>query len=95
MESDVKLFSDLLSIYSKLDKWWINEIEIPISGEDVPEDYDRESVCGGQAVELSIINSIILANKGNEYKDLLKTISEMNNPKLNEEGKCCEEGKSL
>lgn len=94
-ESDVKLFSDLLSIYSKLDKWWINEIEIPISGEDVPEDYDRESVCGGQAVELSIINSIILANKGNEYKDLLKTISEMNNPKLNEEGKCCEEGKSL
>ena len=33
--------------------------------------------------------------KGNEYKDLLKTISEMNNPKLNEEGKCCEEGKSL
>lgn len=94
-ESDVKLFSDLLSIYSKLDKWWINEIKIPISGEDVPEDYDRESVCGGQAVELSIINSIILANKGNEYKDLLKTVSEMNNPKLNEEGKCCEEGKSL
>lgn len=80
-EADAMLFSDLLLIYSKLDKWWINEIEIPISGEDVPDDYDREGVCGGQAMVLSIINSIILAGKGDEYKDLLKAISEMNNSK--------------
>ena len=37
-----KLFSPKL--YNKLDKWWINEIEVPISGDDVPEDYDKESV---------------------------------------------------
>ena len=80
-EADAILFSDLLSIYSKLDKWWINEIEIPISGEDVPDDYDREGVCGGQAMVLSIINSIILAGKGDEYKGLLKIRSEMNNSK--------------
>lgn len=65
----------MLLIYSKLDKWWINEIEIPIASEDIPENYDSEGVCGGQAFILSIINSIILGNKGNEYKELLKTLS--------------------
>ena len=76
-EKDAELFSKLLLIYSKLDKWWINEIEIPIAGEDIPENYDSEGVCGGQAFILSIINSIILGNKGDEYKELLKTLSQM------------------
>lgn len=75
--SYAELFSKLLLIYSKLDKWWINEIEIPIAGEDIPENYDSEGVCGGQAFILSIINSIILGNKGDEYKELLKTLCQM------------------
>jgi hypothetical protein len=36
-EQGVKLFSALLDIHSKIDKWWINEIKIPISGE-MPDD---------------------------------------------------------
>lgn len=76
-EKDAELFSKLLLIYSKLDKWWINEIEIPIAGEDIPENYDSEGVCGGQAFILSIINSIILGSKGDEYKELLKTLCQM------------------
>lgn len=39
-EQDVKLFSALLDMYRKIDKWWINEIEIPISGNEIPDDYD-------------------------------------------------------
>lgn len=74
-EKDLILFSELLSLYSKLDKWWINEIEIPTSGEDILDDYDRDGVCGGQALVLSIINSIILGDKGEEYKDMLEALS--------------------
>lgn len=70
-ESDEKLFVALLEIYKKIDKWWINEIEIPISGEYIPDDYDRESVCGGQTMILSVINNIILGNEGAKYKKLL------------------------
>lgn len=29
-------------MYRKIDKWWINEIEIPISGNEIPDDYDME-----------------------------------------------------
>ena len=43
-ENDAKLFGDMLEIYNKIDKWWINEIEIPIVGNDRPEDYDRDMI---------------------------------------------------
>ena len=71
-EEDIDLFNKIISIYTKIDKWWINEIEIPIAGEDVPSDYNRENVFGNQAIVLSAINDIVLENKGVEYKELLR-----------------------
>ena len=75
-ENDTKLFGDMLEIYNKIDKWWINEIEILITENDIPEDYDRNEVCGAQAMILSIINSIVLGNKGAEYKEILDKLNE-------------------
>lgn len=74
-EKDAKLFADMLEIYNKIDKWWINEVEIPIAGDEIPDDYDRNSVCGGQAMILSIINSIVLGNQGAEYKDIFDKLN--------------------
>ncbi|MBR6535972.1 MAG: hypothetical protein IKT67_02115 [Lachnospiraceae bacterium] len=73
-EEEAQLFAEMLRIYNKLDKWWINEIEIPISGEDIPEDYDKDGVCGGQAIMLSVINEILFGNEGDKYKELLKEL---------------------
>lgn len=73
-EEDAQLFSDMLRIYNKLDKWWINEIEIPTSADDIPEDYDRDGVCGGQVLMLSIINEIVFGNEGDKYKELLNKL---------------------
>ena len=78
-DSDRVLFDKMLTIYAKIDKWWINEIEIPTSVEEVPVDYDRDDVCGGQAIVLSVINSIILENKGKEYKEVLAHIMKSRN----------------
>lgn len=72
-EEDVELFSDMRRIYNKLDKWWINEIEIPTSV-GIPKDYDRDAVCGGQALMLAIINDIVFDNEGDKYKELLEEL---------------------
>ena len=72
---DNKLFGDMLEIYNKIDKWWINEIEILMTENDIPEDYDRNEVCGAQAMILSIINSMVLGNKGAEYKEILDKLN--------------------
>lgn len=73
-EEDVKLFGKLLELYGKIDKWWINEIEIPTSADEIPQDYNRNEVCGGQAIILSIINDIVLGNGGEKYKDMLNEL---------------------
>lgn len=79
-EEDAQLFADMLRIYNKLDKWWINEIEIPTSADDIPEDYDRDGVCGGQALMLSIINEIVFGNERDKYKELLNKLMKSDMP---------------
>lgn len=79
-EEDAQLFADMLRIYNKLDKWWINEIEIPTSADDIPEDYDRDGVCGGQALMLSIINEIVFGNERDKYKELLNKFMKSDMP---------------
>lgn len=73
-EEDTQLFADMLRIYNKLDKWWVNEIEIPTSANNILENYDRDGVCGGQALILSIINEIVFGNEGDKYKELLNEL---------------------
>lgn len=78
-QDDIELFTKMLNLYRKLDKWWINEIEIPISAENIPEDYDREGVFGSQAMCLSIINDIVLGDGGEKYKDVMGELTSLNN----------------
>lgn len=77
IETDAKLYVKLLELYQKIDKWWINEIEIPISGEVLPDEYDSEQVLGGQAMILSIINDIIFDNNKERYKNLLDELKKL------------------
>lgn len=76
-EADAKLYVKLLELYQKIDKWWIKEIEIPISGEILPDEYDSEQVFGGQAMILSIINDIIFDNNKERYRSLLDELKKM------------------
>lgn len=70
-ETDVELFGNLLSLYRKIDKWWINEVEIPISADDNPNDYNSDEVMGFEAAVLSAISRILLGNQGERYKEML------------------------
>lgn len=38
------------------------------------EDYDRDGVCGGQALMLLIINEIVFGNERDKYKELLNIL---------------------
>ena len=77
-EDDIKLFVTLTNLYEKIDRWWINEIEIPTSADEIPKDYDRDGVCGGQEIVMSIINDIVLGNGGEKYKNILNELLKQN-----------------
>lgn len=76
-ETDAELYIMLSKLYQKIDKWWINEIEIPISGEMMPDEYDPKQVWGGQAFILSIINDIIFGNNKERYRSLLGELKKL------------------
>lgn len=71
------LFGEMLRIYRKIDKGWIDEIEIPTSSETIPDDYAPEWVCGGQALVLDMINDIILENNKERYKSILDELKQI------------------
>lgn len=76
-EKDVELFGIMIRLYQKIDNWWINEIEIPTSADEIPADYDRNQVFGGQAFILSAINNIVLQNNTDQYNEILELLRKM------------------
>lgn len=80
-EKDMELFIDMVHLYQKIDNWWINEIEIPTSTDEIPEDYDRNQVVGGQAIILSVVNDIILGNGATKYNEILELLRKMQKEK--------------
>ncbi|WP_394022537.1 hypothetical protein ACF3NF_05625 [Anaerococcus martiniensis] len=71
-KDEVDYLVELIMIYRKIEKWWINEIEIPISG-DMIGPYDSESVISGQGLILEIIQDILL-NDGKNSEVLLSEL---------------------
>lgn len=57
-ENDLRLFSKLILIYRKLDRWWINEIEIPTSMDFDHKEYDATQVFSLESFILDIIFAV-------------------------------------
>ena len=71
-EDKVKYLVELITLYKKIQKWWINEIEIPISG-NIHESYDSENVVSGQGLMLEIIQDVLL-NDGKNSEEILSEL---------------------
>lgn len=75
-EHDIELYCAVLRIYKKLDSWCFNEIEASIMGEDLPDNYDEDSVVSLKAVGLNLINEVALGNR-DSYSELLDIFNEI------------------
>lgn len=69
---EVKYLVELIMLYRKIEKWWINEIEISISG-DISESYESENVVSGQGLILEIIQDVLL-NDGKNSEEILSEL---------------------
>ena len=76
-QEEMKALQKEAVLYQKIDNWWINEIEIPTSADEIPVDYNRDQVFSGQAFILSAINDIILLNGSDNYSEILKLFRKM------------------
>lgn len=72
-KEDAELFVSMLDLYRKIDKWWINEVEVQILGDCFCERYDRDAVWGGQAIIISLINDVAFG-RADAHEKLLEYI---------------------
>ena len=67
-------FARMYGLFCKIEKWWILEIEVPISGEYEPDQIDADGVMSGNMVVLSVIMDILANNSNAKYKDICDVI---------------------
>jgi hypothetical protein len=73
-QSDIHLFCELLLLYRKIDKWWINEIEIAFVDYEISTDYDRDAVKSGNFIVLEMMLQVLFFNKSPEYKEMYEKV---------------------
>jgi len=71
-ETEIKMLFGLLRIYKQVDKWWINEIEIPCAADEIPQDYDPEGVQSAIMALFDIMVDVLLRGKSDEHKELIQ-----------------------
>ena len=69
-------FLNFLNVFRKIDVWWINNIEVPIAGSDIPNDYDAENVISGDMLLCDVLLDTIYGNE--TYKKELDKIKKAN-----------------
>ena len=63
------LFVQMYRLFCKIEKWWILEFEVPISGQFKPEEIDEDGVMSGNMVLLEIIIDILANNSNTHFKE--------------------------
>ena len=70
-EEHAKAIGQLMNLYRKIEKWWINEVEIPISGEILPNEYDKEGVTSGALITFEMMFNTLYADKSDKYLKMI------------------------
>lgn len=73
-EKLVDQFCIMYGLFSKIEKWWILEIEVPISGNHNVEEIDHDGVMSGNMILLDIIIDILVNNSNVNFKEVCEKL---------------------
>lgn len=63
-------FASMYALFCKIERWWIMEYELPISGEYTPDEVDPSGVMSGNMMVLTIILDILSNDSNARYKEV-------------------------
>lgn len=74
-EQLIEQFVLMYALFSKIEKWWIIEIEIPISGDfpDITEE-EQQGIMSGNMMVLEIIMDILANNSNIHFKEVCEKL---------------------
>lgn len=73
-ENEIKQLEKLKVMYHKVDRWWINEVEIPTAGHEIKPGYDAENVVSSNLLMLDIMLDIGLLGLSEQYKTIIEQL---------------------
>jgi hypothetical protein len=65
-------FYECIRIFNRIDKWWINNIEIPISADEIPSEYVPDEVFSSSWLLCEVILNTIYGD--NSYKEIIERL---------------------
>ena len=83
-EVDVQFLADLLSIYKKIDSWWIYNVEIDWDEIKDPDNVKMDECFSSSLMMIDVMINILLKGEGNAYSECLAQIKEAVINKTNE-----------
>ena len=75
-DDDIKLLADLISIYKKIDSWWIYNVEIDWDDIKEPDNVKMDECFSSSLMMIDVMINILLKGEGNVYSECLSQIKE-------------------
>ena len=76
-DEDTQLLADLVSIYKKIDSWWIYNVEIDWDEIKDTDNVKQDECISSSLVMIDVMINILLKGEGETYRECLAQIKEM------------------
>ena len=73
-DEDTQLLADLVSIYKKIDSWWIYNVEIDWDEIKDPDNVKQDECISGSLMMIDVMINILLKGEGESYRECLAQI---------------------
>ena len=73
---DIQFLADLISIYKKIDSWWIYNVEIDWNDIEYPDNVKQDECISSSLVMIDVMINILLKGEGESYRECLAQIKE-------------------
>ena len=73
-DEDTQLLADLVSIYKKIDSWWIYNVEIDWDEIKDPNNVKQDECISGSLMMIDVMINILLKGEGESYRECLAQI---------------------
>ena len=75
-DEDTQLLADLVSIYKKIDSWWIYNVEIDWDEIKDTDNVKQDECISGSLMMIDVMINILLKGEGESYRECLAQIKE-------------------
>ena len=73
---DIQFLADLISIYKKIDSWWIYNVEIDWDDIEYPDNVKQDECISSSLIMIDMMINILLKGEGDSYREYFAQIKE-------------------